>query len=123
MIKEIDGLKLPATIEGSAELVNFDTQKRSVSGKLITKLSPTEKWKVTINYDKIALSLTFQNEFYNKCLKARGEAVLISFISPYDGALKNIYAKCVSRTAPLPLAIFRGLPTIYNRVGAVFEEV
>lgn len=123
MIKEIDGLKLPPSISGGAELFNRDTQRRTVSGRLITKLDSKEKWRVTVSFEAFSLSLDFQAKFYAKCLAMRAQAKTVAFVSPYDGALKLITAKCISRTAPQALNIYKGAPQIYGGVGAVFEEV
>ena len=60
----IDGLKLPKDISIKAEKQNFDTSKRTVSGRLITKLAPVEKWKVTVSFENLTLRLPFQTAFY-----------------------------------------------------------
>ena len=123
MIKQIDTLLLPPSITGAAELFNADTQKRTVSRRLITKLDPVEKWRVTVSFETFSLSLAFQSEFYAKCLEMRATAKTITFISPYDGTEKTITAKLVSRTTPSPVNLYKGVPQIYKRVGAVFEEI
>lgn len=123
MIKEIDGLKLPPSITGSAELFNRDTQRRTVSSRLITKLDSKEKWRVTVSFETFSLSLAFQSQFYAKCLAMRAQSKSVAFISPYDGTEKVITAKCVSRVAPRPTNIYKGAPQFYGGVGAVFEEV
>lgn len=123
MIKEIDGLKLPPSVEGTAELMNRDTTRRTVSGRLITKLDPNEKWKVTASFESFSLALEFQKSFYDKCLAMRTTSAEITFISPYDGTEKTIKAKCTQRTAPTALNIYGGKPQLYSKVGAVFEEV
>lgn len=123
MIREIDGLKLPCNLEGKVELKNMDTTRRTVSGRLITKLASSEKWQVTISYESISMSLSFQKKFYEKCLELRGRPGSVWFTSPYDGSEVTIVAKCVSRSAPSALSVGRGLPALYKKVGAVFEEV
>lgn len=123
MIKEIDGLKLPPSISGGAELFNRDFQKRTVSGRLITKLDSTEKWRVTFSFDIASLALSFQAQFYAKCLVMRSTSKSITFVSPYDGTEKTITVKCVSRAMPQALNIYQSKPQLYGGVGAVFEEV
>jgi hypothetical protein len=123
MIKQIDNLKLPPSLSGSTELFNRDTQRRTVSGRLITKLDTTEKWRVTVSFDAVSLSLPFQAEFYNKCLEMRLQAKQIIFVSPYDGAEKTITAKCIGKSIPSPTNLYGGKPQFYTKIGAVFEEV
>lgn len=123
MVKEIDGLKVPASVECKAELQNRDTNRRAVSGRLITKLAPNEKWKVTVSYSTVALSIEYQKKFYEKCMELRARAGTLRFLSPYDGEEKEITVKCVGKTAPELACYGRGKPTIFKKVGAVFEEV
>ena len=123
MIKSIDGLLLPPSITGSAELFNRDTQKRTVSGRLITKLDPVQKWRVTVSFDDFALSLDYQAQFYAKCLAARLSAKTIVFVSPYDGTEVTISAKCISRSVPEPTNLYQRIPQFYTRAGAVFEQI
>lgn len=123
MITQIDGLRLPSSLGGSAELFNRDVQRRTASGRLITKLDATEKWRLTVSFVNSALSRELQAEFYNKCLSMRRKAGEISFISPYDGEEKTITAKCVRRATPSPFNLYKGRPEFYVKAGAVFEEV
>lgn len=122
MIKQIDDLLLPPSIEDSAELFNDDTQKRTVSRRLITKLNPVEKWRITVSLP-FSLSLEYQAQFYAKCLAMRTTGKTIVFISPYDGSEKTITAKCISRIRPTAVNLYQGAPQIYKSAGAVFEEV
>lgn len=119
----IDDIRLPESIDTMASLQNFDTQKRTVSNRLITKLSPHEKWLVTVKFSTETLSLDFQKRFYEKCLQMRSTAKQITFISPYTGEDITITAKCTSRTAPAVLSISKGRPLLYKNIEAVFEEV
>lgn len=119
----IDTLHVPENIDATAELQNFDTQRRTVSNKLITKLSPYEKWKVTVKFSTEVFSLDFQKSFYEKCLEMRNTSKSITFVSPYSGEDVTITAKCVSRVAPSRLVIVNRRPVLYKDVEAVFEEV
>lgn len=123
MVLQIDDLKLPPSISGSAELFNRDSQKRTVSGRLITKLDTSEKWRLTVSYEESALTLDFQARFYAKCLEMRSGALPVTFISPYDGEEYTVTAKCVSRAAPSAFSLFKRRPEYYIKAGAVFEEV
>ena len=67
----IDDLKLPESLDTTAALQNFDTQRRTISNKLITKLAPNEKWIVTVKFATDVLALDFQKKFYEKCLQMR----------------------------------------------------
>lgn len=123
MVTQIDGLRLPPSLDSSAELFNRDTQRRTVSGRLITKLDTTEKWRATVSFETAALSLDFQAAFYGKCLEMRTAAKEIKLISPYDGQEKTITAKCVSRAAPSAFNLYQRRPQYYVKAEAVFEEV
>lgn len=119
----IDDLKLPESLDTTAALQNFDTQRRTVSNKLITKLAPNEKWIVTVKFATDVLALDFQKKFYEKCLQMRSTSKPITFISPYSGEDITIIAKCTTRTAPTVLSMNKGRPFLYKNVEAVFEEV
>ena len=119
----IDDLKLPESVDTTAELQNRDTQRRTVSGRLITKLAPNEKWIVTIKFATDTLSLAFQKLFYEKCIEMRGTSATIIFISPYTGEDVTITAKCTSRKSPSVLSIAGRRPVLYKDIEAVFEEV
>lgn len=123
MIVSVDGLKMPAAISGSTELFNNDTQRRTASQRLITKLSPTEKWRVTVEYDTDMMTVEFQAAFYKKCAAMRTKSAAVTFISPYDGEVRTITAKCVSRSTPEAAYMYKQKPMLYRKVGAVFEEV
>lgn len=114
---------LPPSITGTAELFNRDTTKRTVSGRLITKLDPIQKWRVTVSYDDVSLSLDYQAQFYSKCLDMRMHARPVVFISPYDGSEITITAKCISRNVPSAVNLYKRAPQFYKGAGAVFEEV
>lgn len=123
MVTQIDSLKLPPSLDGSAELFNRDNQRRTVSGRLITKLDPSEKWRVTVSFESVALSRELQAAFYAKCLEMRSTARTVTFISPYDGTEKTITAKCISRATPSAFNLYQRRPEFYVKAGAVFEEV
>jgi len=123
LIIQIDSLRLPASIKSTAELFNRDSRQRAVSGRLIAKLAPTEKWRVTANYEDAALSRELQAAFYSKCLEMRRSPRTIRFISPYDGSELAIMAMCVSRATPSAFNLFKRKPEFYIKAGAVFEEV
>lgn len=123
MIKSIDGLSLPPSVKSTPRLTNRDTQKKTASGRLITKLDTSEKWVVPIAFDADILSIELQTAFYAKCLSMRTTAATVVFISPYDGTEKTITAKCVSRVAPSVFNLSHRLPQFYNKVGAEFWEV
>lgn len=123
MLTEIDGLKMPPSLQASAELFNRDVQRRTVSNRLITKIDTAEKWRVTCLYEVDSLSLDFQTSFYIKCTTMRETAKTIKFISPYDGQEKTITAKLISRNTPQTIKLKNRVPTLYRQVGAVFEEV
>lgn len=119
----IDGLKLPEDISIRAEKQNFDTSRRTVSGRLITKLAPAEKWKLTVEFSSLTLSLPLQEAFYSKCLAMRNAAAVVVFTDPYTGTETSATMRCVSRTSPQPLQILRRRASFYQNIGAVFEEV
>lgn len=119
----IDGLKLPEDISVHAEKQNFDTSRRTVSGRLITKLAPTEKWKITVEFENLTLSLPLQTAFYQKCLEMRNTAAVVEFTNPYTGERERAVMRCVSRTAPTAAQIVRRSINLYRDIGAVFEEV
>ncbi|MPN07416.1 hypothetical protein SDC9_154686 [bioreactor metagenome] len=123
MVIQIDDLLLPASLECSEELFNRDTTARTVSGRLITKLDPAEKWRVSVLFETDTLALSYQASFYTKCLAMRQTAKNIVFISPYDGTEKTISAKCISRLTPQAVNLYVGAPQVYSKIGAVFEEI
>lgn len=123
MILEIDGLKLPPHTGCTAELINRDTQRQTVSGRLITKYDAAEKWKLTLSLDGVTLSTAFQAAFYAKCLELRRTARPITFLSPYTGEEITAQCKCISRDAPSIGALVRRRPRYYTKAGAVFQQV
>lgn len=123
LVKQIDTLKLPPSIDETPYLTNRDTNKQTVSGRLITKLDTAEKWVVPVSFEKDSLTISFQAEFYAKCLEMRQTAKSVTFISPYDGTEITITAKCISRTAPQARNIFMRTPQLYKKIGATFQEV
>ena len=123
MVLQIDDLKLPPSLEGSAELINRDTQRQTVSGRLITKLDPIEKWKITISFDSIVLADGYRGLFYSRCALMRREARLITFVSPYDGLEATAWCKCIDRATPEALHLYQRRPWLYRGAGAVFQEV
>lgn len=119
----IDGLKLPEDISCTAEKQNFDTSKRTVSGRLITKLAPAEKWKVTVSFENLTLHPSFQAAFYEKCLLMRNVAAVVEFTDPYTGEETSALMCCISKQKPEPMNIVRRRISLYQNIGAVFEEV
>ncbi|NCC17123.1 MAG: hypothetical protein EOM28_12485 [Clostridia bacterium] len=119
----IDGLKLPEDTSIVIEKQNFDTNRRTVSGRMITKLAPMEKWKITIHFENKTLSLEFQKAFYTKCLEMRSAYGVVSFINPYTGEEVTAKMKCTSKKTPSPLDVVRGRSRAYKTIGATFEEV
>lgn len=123
MIVSIDGLKMPPSLMGGAELFNSDSQRRTASQRLITKLSSSEKWRITVEYDTDMMTVGLQAEFYRKCIEMRTKSAVVTFISPYDGSEYTITAKCISRTSPEAVYMYKQKPMLYRKIGAVFEEV
>lgn len=123
MIVEIDGLKMPPSASSQAELFNNDTQKRTVSNRLITKISSNQKWRLMVLYDNDTLNMELQTKFYTKCIILRSAPKDVKFISPYDGQLKNVKAKLISLNTPTITKISNGVPKLYTQIGAVFEEI
>lgn len=123
MVKSIDGLLMPPHISGTAELFNRDNTRRTVSGRLITKLDPVQKWRVIVSFDDDVLSRELQAQFYAKCLSMRAASAPIVFVSPYDGADITITARCVGRNTPKIVNLYKRSPQFYNGAGAVFEQV
>lgn len=119
----IDGLKLPEDISIRAEKQNFDTTRRTVSGRLITKLAPAEKWKVTVSFENLTLSLPLQAAFYEKCLAMRNVAAVVEFTNPYTGEQERALMRCLAKVSPEPAQIVRRKVNLYQNIGAVFEEV
>ena len=125
MIKEIDGLKLPPSIDGTPTLRNRDSVKQTVSGRLVTELDPNPKWEVPATFSSFSLNLPLQQAFYEKCFAMRVTAAPVTFVSPYDGSEVTAMMKCTEITAPKALNISRRLkaPGLYADVKAVFREV
>ena len=123
MITSVDGLNMPPALTGSAELFSNDTHRRTASQRLITKLSHTEKWRITVEYSEDMLTREFQAKFYEKCEQMRQNSASVSFISPYDGTQRTIKAKCISRSTPEAAYMYKQKPMLYRKIGAVFEEV
>lgn len=119
----IDGLRLPEDVSIAAEKQNFDTSKRSVSGRLITKLAPAEKWRLVISFENLTLNLSLQAAFYEKCMQMRNVAAAVEFTNPYTGEMETAIMRCVARTRPEPAHIVKGRVSMYKKIGAVFEEV
>ena len=119
----IGGLKLPTTMAYQIEKQNFDTTRRSVSGRLITKLSPAEKWKININFENETLALDFQKAFYEKCMEMRVTADVVEFTDPYTGEDTIAIMRCVSTEKPSAMNIVRRKVGAYRNIGATFEEV
>ena len=125
MITEIDGLKMPPSVDATPELVNRDSQNQTVSGRLVVELDPNPKWEIPIEYDEDALDLTFQGQFYSKCFAMRTTPASVAFVSPYDGSTVTVTALCTEITAPEPARIRQTTrkPMFYTGVKAVFREV
>lgn len=123
MILQIDDLKLPPSLSGSAELINRDAQRQTVSGRLITKYDAAEKWKLTLSFEAVALSLEYQKALYEKCALMRRAARTVTFVSPYTGEIISIQAKCIGRATPEAMGLYRRRPQLYRKTGAVFQEV
>lgn len=119
----IGGLKLPVTTAYKIEKQNFDTTRRTVSGRLITKLSPSEKWKITINFENETLAIDFQKAFYEKSMAMRSAAGVVEFTNPYTGEETFANMRCVSMNSPLAANIIGRRVGLYHEIGAVFEEV
>ena len=125
MILEIDGLKMPPSVDATPELVNRDAQNQTVSGRLVVELDPNPKWEVPVTYESDALSLSLQTNFYAKCFAMRTTPATIKFVSPYDGQETTVTALCTEIPAPEPVAIRRSTmkPLLYKNARAVFREV
>ena len=119
----IGGLKLPVTGAYQIEKQNFDTSRRTVSGRLITKLSPSEKWKISINFENETLSLDLQKAFYTKCMEMRSLSDSVEFTDPYTGEKTVAIMRCVSVNKPSAMNVVGRKITLYHGIGAVFEEV
>lgn len=119
----IDGLKLPEDTSIVIEKQNFDTIRRTVSGRMITKLAPMEKWKITVNFENKTLSLEFQKAFYTKCIGMRSAYGVVSFTDPYTGEMVSAKMKCTVKRTPSPLDVVRGRNRAFKTIGATFEEV
>lgn len=125
MIKSIDGLTIPPSVDSVSEQINRDSTTQTVSGRLITELDPNPKWKTTVSFPDLAFGLTWQAQFYQKCLMMRKTAATVVLISPYDGTEKQITARCIEIETPEAAAISRKTkaPLFYLSVGATFQEV
>lgn len=122
MILTINNLKLPALTSSTSELINDVVTKRTVSGRLITKTAYS-KWRVNVNFDAVAMSLSFQADFYRLCTLAKSTPVTITLVSPYDNQVKRISAKCISLNLPNIASLNNRRPSLYTQAGAVFEEI
>lgn len=123
MILQIDDLKLPSELGATAELINRDSQRQTVSGRLVTKYDAVEKWKLTLSFESIALAIEYQKAFYEKCAQMRREARPVTFISPYTGEVVTVRAKCIQRASPEAVGLYLSRPHLYRKAGAVFQEV
>lgn len=131
MIKSINDLLLPPTIDGSAELFTpNEVLKRTIGGKLITRINldkegnVIEKWKIIVNYETTIFTPELQAKFYNLCTLSKSDPVTITFISPFTNEELSIKAKCTQRQSPKALQIgINRKPSIYEKAGATFEEI
>lgn len=125
MIKEIDGLKLPRSIDATPVLNNRDNVRQTVSGRLVTELDPNPKWEVPASFSSFVLGLDLQRAFYEKCFAMRITPAPVTFISPYNGEEVTVQMKCTEINAPKALGISSKTktPSLYRDVRAVFREV
>ena len=123
MILSIDGLALPPHLTCTAEIVNRDVQRQTVSGRLITKYDAAEKWKLSLSLDDVVLETAYQAAFYAKCALMRRTARPVTFLSPYTGELITAQCKCIERASPAAAALYQGRPRFYRKAGAVFQEI
>ena len=125
MIKEIDGLKMPRSIDSTPTLNNRDNVRQTVSGRLVTELDPNPKWEVPVTFSSFALGLDLQRAFYEKCFAMRVTPAAVTFVSPYDGSEVTAQMKCTEITAPKAVSISAKTkaPSLYRDVKAVFREV
>lgn len=125
MIISIGGLKIPPTVHSVAEQINRDSVNQSVNGRLIVNLDPNPKWKFTLTFDEFSLSRAFQTEFYAKCLTGRTSDLFIEFVSPYSGETLFCNGRCIEIATPEILSISKRTrkPSLYGKVGAVFQQI
>ena len=123
MILQIDTLMIPNTLSGNAEMFNADSRRRTVSGRLITKMSTFEKWRATLFYEGRAIPQDFMKELYRKCREMRRTALPVTFISPYDFMTYTVMMRCTEPFPPKLMHIVNSRPQFYSNCGAVFEEV
>lgn len=125
MIKSIDGLKIPASVDSVSELTNRDSVSQTVSGRLVANLDPNPKWKCSVAFNEFSLALSFQTQFYAKCLTMRTQPKQLVIVSPYDNSEKTITALCTDMTTPEIAAISKKSqkPFFYQKCGAEFREV
>lgn len=124
MIRNIDDLIVPATLSSVAEKFNQDKVNRTVSMRQIRKLSPNEKWRITLNYGTATVPKEFQLALYEKCKYMRRYELPITFVNPYTFEEVTAYMTCTSSLPPKVLYYDENdNPKFYGNVGATFEEV
>jgi len=122
MIISIGGLVIPETLSGNVEQFNKDSRRRTVSERLIIKLSPKQVWRATLNYEGRAIPSEYRVDLYNKCRAMRNVAEPVVFVSPYDGLIYSVDMFCTEPFPPKLVHIVNNIPVAYASCGAVFEE-
>lgn len=123
VIKSIGGLEIPPTLSGNAEKFNADSTRRTVSMRMITKFSPTEKWRVTLDYEDRAITLDSQRKLYAKINSMRKSPEIIVFEDPETGDVLYLKMRTTQSFSPRITTHNRNKPTLYTNAGAVFEEI
>ena len=122
MILKIDDLIIPETLSGNIERFNADIDVRTVSMRLIRKMSINEKWRATLNYEGRTMPIEYLRALYAKCKDMRKNPKPVTFISPYDSLQYTVSMFCTQPFPPKLLHIYQGTPMWYSNIGAVFEE-
>jgi hypothetical protein len=123
VIVSIGGLQIPDTLSGNVESFNADSRRRAISGKLISKLAPWEKWRATLNYEGRAVLREFRIALYTQARSMRSAAAPVTFVSPEDGATYVVDMLCIQRFPAKVASILDHTPEFFTGCGAVFEEV
>ena len=122
----IGDLHIPDTLSLNAELFNSDNQRRTVSGRLITKLAPSQKWRVTLDYEDRTTDLAnpgLRVALYAKCQEMRTSNAPVTFKSPYDDQEHTVLMKCIKPLPPKVTYLGGDNPSLYVNCGATFEEI
>lgn len=123
VIKSIGELNIPPTLSGNAEIFNSDSIRRTVSMRMIKKISSVQKWRVTLNYEGRAINPEYQHKLYDKINSMRTIPETIIFENPQTGEIVSAKMLYTEAFSPIIVSHDNTNPKFYSNSGAVFEEI